>query len=187
MQVIATDISRHKMLVLPGDIAEYGVDPDTLEIAMAVRMSMSVPVFFETVCLQHPQKGPCHIVDGGVLSNYPIWLFDRQDKQVPRWPTFGFKLEDFRQGLPADHYSDINGPIDLCKSLVNTMLDAHDARAMEASERVRTIHIDTMGNSFVNFAMDTITRDRLYDSGVTAAGQFFQTWDFEKYINDFRQ
>ncbi len=186
LQMIATDISRRKMLIFPGDIAEYGIDPDAFEIALAVRMSMSVPVFFETVCLHHSQ-GPCHIVDGGVLSNYPVWLFDRKDNLPPRWPTFGFKLEDFRQGLPIDHYSKISGPIDLCMALVNTMLDAHDARAMEASERVRTIHIDTMGNSFVNFGMDNATRDRLYDSGAMAAAQFFKKWDFENYINEFRR
>jgi predicted acylesterase/phospholipase RssA len=32
------------------------------------------------------------IVDGGLLSNFPVWLFDVPDGQKPRWPTFGLLL-----------------------------------------------------------------------------------------------
>ena len=42
LQVIAADVTRGKMLVLPRDIAHYGIDPDSLGIARAVRMSMAI-------------------------------------------------------------------------------------------------------------------------------------------------
>jgi len=32
------------------------------------------------------------LVDGGVLSNFPITVFDRSDGEQPRWPTFGVKI-----------------------------------------------------------------------------------------------
>ena len=32
------------------------------------------------------------MVDGGMLSNFPIEVFDRTDGKPPRWPTFGIKL-----------------------------------------------------------------------------------------------
>ena len=32
------------------------------------------------------------MVDGGMLSNFPIEVFDRTDGKAPRWPTFGIKL-----------------------------------------------------------------------------------------------
>src|SRR5262249_24742922 len=41
IHVVASDISRGQMLVLPEDIAPYGIAPEDLEVAMAVRMSMS--------------------------------------------------------------------------------------------------------------------------------------------------
>jgi len=45
LQVIASDISKGRLLVLPRDIAEYGINPDDLDVATAVRMSMSIPYF----------------------------------------------------------------------------------------------------------------------------------------------
>ena len=71
LRIIATDITKKKMLVLPQDIKDYGQDPATLEVARAVRMSMSYPFFFEAV----PLNGSL-IVDGGVVSNFPVELFD---------------------------------------------------------------------------------------------------------------
>ncbi len=49
LQVIASDITRGKLLVLPKDSVDYGIDPDKLDVAAAVRMSMSIPYFFKPV------------------------------------------------------------------------------------------------------------------------------------------
>ena len=49
LRVIASDISQGRMLVLPQDISEYGIRPEELNVATAVRMSMSIPFFFEPV------------------------------------------------------------------------------------------------------------------------------------------
>ncbi len=65
--------------MLPRDAREQlGIDPDELEIATAVRMSMSIPMFFDPVVHRNPtNRDDEHvIVDGGLLSNFPIWLFD---------------------------------------------------------------------------------------------------------------
>src|SRR5262249_56114579 len=56
VRVVASDISRGRMAVLPQDIAIYGLDPDELEIALAVRMTMSIPSFFPP--LTHPTPTP---------------------------------------------------------------------------------------------------------------------------------
>jgi NTE family protein len=90
VQVIASDISRGQMLILPGDIRAYGIEPEDLEIALAVRMSMSIPYFFQPIPLKTTLGETCYIVDGGLLSNFPIELFDVPG--VPEWPTFGFCL-----------------------------------------------------------------------------------------------
>ena len=39
-------------------------------------------------------------MDGGILSNFPIWLFD--SKGEPDWPTFGLKLIEPEFGKPQD-------------------------------------------------------------------------------------
>ena len=83
------------MLVLPGDAAQLGIDPDELEIATAVRMSMSIPVFFKPVTMDGHE-----IVDGGLLSNFPIWLFDTDTGITPSFPTFGLLLVAPAQTAP---------------------------------------------------------------------------------------
>ena len=103
LQVIASDISAQSMLVLPRDAAQLGIgDPDELEIAHAVRMSMSIPVFFEPVIQRDGQGREHTIVDGGLLSNFPVWLFDSASDVRPAFPTFGMLLVAPNQSRAAD-------------------------------------------------------------------------------------
>src|SRR5205809_4609187 len=52
LQVVVSDVTTHTLLLLPRDAQAIGRDPDDLEVAEAVRMSMSMPVFFEPVTVQ---------------------------------------------------------------------------------------------------------------------------------------
>ena len=87
------------MLVLPDALPSYrlsadapAIDAASFPIADAVRMSMSIPFFFQPVELVHAQSGVrSTILDGGVLSNFPVWIFDVADRDPAR-PTFGFRL-----------------------------------------------------------------------------------------------
>ncbi len=51
-------------------------------------MSMSYPFLFRPVELYQGGQ-PHYVVDGGLLSNFPIWLFDSPN---PKRPTWGFRL-----------------------------------------------------------------------------------------------
>jgi len=68
LRVIASDISRGRLLILPQDIAEFGIRPENLEVTQAIRMSMSIPFFFEPVRLKNRiTRRSSYIVDGGLL------------------------------------------------------------------------------------------------------------------------
>ncbi len=95
-------------------------------MARAVRMSAGLPYFYRPVVQHYPTPGggfPGYIVDGGLLSNFPVWLFDVEGP--PPWPTLGFMLVDPRYGRPHR----IRGPVSFGGALVSTMLEAHDAPA----------------------------------------------------------
>jgi NTE family protein len=48
LQVIASDITAHRLLVLPRDAKRFfAIEPDDLDVAEAIRMSMSIPIFFK--------------------------------------------------------------------------------------------------------------------------------------------
>lgn len=181
LQVVATDLTRGRMLVLPRDVEAYGMHPDDLDVARAVRMSMSIPFFYEPVTLERADGRTSVIVDGGVLSNFPVWLFDSGGAEPP-WPTFGYKLVE-----PGASEHEIKGPVSMIAALVSTMLEAHDARYIADADFVRTIGIPTLGVGTTEFELSAQKRDALYDSGRKAATAFFETWDFDRYKKRFRK
>jgi NTE family protein len=187
LQVIAADISRGKLLILPHHIQDYGIDPDDLDIARAVRMSMAIPFFFEPVTLQLGGSGPdCYIVDGGVLSNFPIELLD-EDTPDPPWPTFGYMLAETPDVVGRDVSHQVLGPFSLLASLFLTMMEAHDRMYISNSAFARTIMIPTLGVKTTEFDLPPQRAEALYQSGLEAGREFFRTWDFERYKAAFRQ
>jgi NTE family protein len=192
LNVVASDVSCGRMLVLPGAVAGYGMNPDYLEVARAIRMSMSIPFFFEPVRVDHLDKKETSIVvDGGLLSNYPVDLFDVPPGQVPRWPTFGFRLITGTTTVTTDPWhqicdAPIRGDIDLARALIHTMLVAHDQQYLTDHQFVRSITIPTGAIDAHNFALSKDDQDLLYHNGQIAAEVFFKTWNFQTYVQTFR-
>lgn len=197
LQVIATDITDRKMLILPQDLESFGYNPDQFSIAKAVRMSMSIPLFFEPAKLVD-NSGRVHlIVDGGVLSNYPVWLLDDGTSNPP-WPTFGFKLiEPNTRELKNGHKNNINNPLNYLLALVGTMIDAHDKMYISRSrgDYDRTIGIPTVINidgmeKAIKTTYFDITQEEsllLYGNGERVAKEFLKSWDFEEWRKKYRQ
>ncbi|GAJ11997.1 unnamed protein product, partial [marine sediment metagenome] len=184
LRVIASDISRGRLLVLPQDIADFGVRPGDLNVAAAVRMSMSIPFFYEPVKLRNMKTNQVsYIVDGGILSNFPVWLFDTEG-EVSAWPTFGFKLVEPDEEMQVPHR--IRGPISLLAALFSTMMEAHDARYIKDEQFIRTIPIPTLGVGTTEFDISREKSEALYQSGREAAEKFFDIWDFTEYVNKYR-
>jgi NTE family protein len=192
-QVIASDISGRQLLVLPKDARKLGIDPDQLDVAKAVRMSMSIPIFFEPIRIHNRSERTDHlIVDGGILSNFPVWLFDSDG--VPAWPTFGLKLVDpdpkasLADRLPpeAREASGIRGLIDYARSLIGTMTEFYDRLYLEKDTFVRTITIPTLGVRTTEFDLSRERALQLYTAGRDAAQTFLESWSFAGYVAEFR-
>ncbi|GIO07076.1 phospholipase [Brevibacillus reuszeri] len=180
LRIVASDISIGKMLVMPDDLVRYDLDPEDFPIARAVRMSSSIPFFFQPALLKKP--GQTHyIVDGALLSNYPVWLFDVEG--TPRWPTIGFRLQDDQGKRNEDR---IKGLFSFASSLLSTMLDAHDRLYVEKAKAVRTIFINTLGVRTTQFQMPPEMKQQLFSSGESAARVFLEHWDFDDYVKVFR-
>lgn len=179
LKVIASDVTRHKLIVLPDDLVEYNINPMEFEIAKAVRMSLSIPFFFEPVILN--KKGnPSYIVDGGLLSNFPIWIFDVSDR--PRWPTFGLNLYNNVQSSNSNHH----GLISYLMDVIETSLSTNEEIYFKDCDCVRIVNIPTLGISTINFDITKEEMTSLFNSGYNSAKSFLKTWDFNSYINNFR-
>lgn len=178
--VIATDVSRRKLLRLPYDIEDYRISPDDLDVASAVRMSASLPFFYEPYTLSYFQdkknKRYSYIIDGGVLSNFPVWIFDGEN--TPAWPAFGFKIVEPDSVNPMPIYN----PFDMFKATLATMLEAHDRLfELDPDSIVRTIPIPSLGIKTTEFNIVGSQKESLFMSGVQAAGNFFDGWNFNTF------
>lgn len=155
----------------------------TFPIAAAVRMSTTLPFFFQPYLWQTAiNKKPYYMLDGGMLSNYPIWLFDVQG--IPRWPTFGFRLSEKRTYAQSQN---INGPVSMLKAIFKTMLQAHDQRHVDEHSEERTIFIPTGTVTTTKFDLTEADKQSLLLSGQEAAEKFLGKWDFEQYKHKFRE
>lgn len=178
--VIVSDVSRGRMLRLPWDYERLlGTSADDMSVADAVRASASIPFFFRPWKLPVDPAltdGRTEIVltDGGMLSNYPIDLFDDE----PDHPTFGIKLSA-RLPMCAQAWHDADDPLSLAKALVATMTNAHDQVHVDRPSVVsRTVFVETSGVRSTDFRLSPETKRGLFDNGVAAATKFLSSWDF---------
>jgi NTE family protein len=198
LQIIASDLTHRRMLVLPRDAQKcLGTAPDELEVAVAVRMSMSIPIFFDPVIYTSPTNSADQhlIVDGGILSNFPVWLFDVPQGQVPRWPTLGLLLVPPDQKDPLEPGPEVPSPaqgkvsaIGYLLAIGHTMMEAHDRLYIDQANFARTIPISTLGVQTTQFSIDDDPdlKKKLYESGRDAVTEFLKTWDFDAYKLAFR-
>lgn len=173
LRVIASDISNGQMVVLPDDLVKYGISPGSFPIAKAIRMSCSIPYFFEPVKLRS-SDGVNIIVDGGVLSNFPIWLFDNGDVQKIR-PVLGIKLSP--DGYENEKHC-IGNAVQLFAALFETMKDAHDSRYISKKHVKNIIFIPTEGVFSLEFQLTEEKKQALFELGKKSAQQFFKSWSY---------
>jgi NTE family protein len=178
-------------------------------VADAVRISMSMPVFFASV-----RSGLGNVyVDGGVLDNYPIKLFDRkkyidsEDYLVPDYyqrinsqleeqdpavsshvfnkETLGFRL-DTKEEISRfrDHEEPplkrIKNIFQYSEALIRTVLDAQHSYHLHSDDWERTIYIDTLGVGTTDFHLDQGTRAELINSGYDCTMSYFDWYDSHK-------
>lgn len=174
LTIIASNLSTGQILQLPKDAPLINLDPDRLKISYAIRMSISIPFFFDPIIIK--TKKPQYIVDGGVLSNFPVWIFD--DDLPDKYPTFGFNL----RAKDPQHFHQINGPFSMLHAIIATMLESQDMKYIEKQDAVRTIFIPTPGVKSTEFTISNKQQQSLYESGQEAARKFFCHWNFENYI-----
>lgn len=191
LSLIASDTSAASILILNHRTAPQ------CPITAAVRMSMSVPLLWQEVVWQ-PEWGQYRgrdisghtVVDGGLLSNFPIELFISDQPYVT--DIMGKKTETVSGvlGLLIDEDLPVPGEekpitsvdgfafgrlktVQRVTNLLNTMLQAHDKEVMEAYED-RVIHLPAKGYGTVEFGLSQQRRDALVSAGRSAAVAYFE-------------
>jgi NTE family protein len=131
-------------------------------------------------------------VDGGMLSNFPVDVFDAPQGIEPRWPTFGIKLS-VRADAAQQAAHPVKGLFSMAIAMLDTLTGFYDRMHIDNPDVLaRTIFIDTGAVKATDFDIDKATQQMLYDNGRTAATRFLDGdgthpgWNFDAYVKTFR-
>lgn len=175
-------------------------------IADAVRISMSIPLFFVA---KRSTRGDVY-VDGGVLDNYPIKLFDREkyidtanfieteyykkvndrfkgaDRAISEYvynkETLGFRLDTeeeisvFRDHAEPPH-KEVDNFFKYSWALVRTVMEAQQSAHLHSDDWARTVYIDTLGVGTTDFDLSDARKKALVQSGKEGATKYFDWYD----------
>lgn len=161
VRMTAVDANRGRIVVLPDDISYYGIDPDRLEVAKAVRMSTSVPFAFKPVEVLKKDGGSVkkhYLVDGGVLDNLPVWLI----QPSMAIPLIVCELKG------RDKLFSIMTPLNILKGLVSAVHD-FGIPNIKHYKNSYLVRIYTGDISFLDFELSEKDKKFLIDSGRIAA------------------
>lgn len=185
--VTTTDLTTGKLLVLPDDLVEFGIDPATFSVAKAVQASISFPLFYEPVILKDKNGVVHYLVDGGLISAYPMFILDDGQSRLER-AVIGLRLQE---SLPQ--LNDIKNFVDYVKSMVSTLIDVHDEAYSQNArgDYERSIFIPTIlpnGKEVKTMQFDLSQADvaSLYHNGLTAGTEFLSNYSFHAWHKKFR-
>ena len=190
--ITAADLTTNQLVRLPWDYRRvYGLDPDEQPVADAVRASMSIPFLFRPVTLTGTAGVESTLVDGGLLSNFPIDSLDRVDRKKPRWPTFGITVVPnaprLNKGLIAALQAADIGAAPLLLNVITTTLFGHDqAYLNQPWVDCRAIRVDTGDVGFLDFDISPEDVEALYAQGYATGQEFLSGWDWPAYLSQWR-
>ena len=154
-----------------------------IPIRKAIRISMSVPYIFEPVKhLDH------YHVDGGVLDNYPIHVFDgaypgdpksKNGQCQPNSKVLGFRIiSKSDESILNDtdpNPREITSLLDYSALFIKAFTLENDRKTMTDIHKSRTINIVTPDIDIINFSLTKTEKNNLIDIGAKATMEFFRT------------
>jgi len=161
-----------------------------MPISRAVRASMAVPLYYEPVIIndsgqriQVKNLGPEHHVclDGGFVSNYPIWIFDEAPYSFDPHSTLGMRIDKAQQ-IEMDRagkYHTLAYPIhstsDLVGSVYYIMKENLNRQMLDSLDWARTISISDAGIGPKVKRLSSEQKELFLNEGRKGVIQFFNS------------
>lgn len=168
LKIVATNVSSRNV-----EVFSHKTYPST-EIASAVLASCSFPLLFPPVA-----QATGKFVDGGVISNFPMWLFneERQEPKSAHTPVLGFALtteteDDAGVGYDAGASTSLPHQV---YSIYQSILAAQDRvqeRYLDVARLANVIRIPVTSGTFDGTQGDD-ERTALLNAGHRAASEYF--------------
>jgi NTE family protein len=175
LYIVGTNLSMKN-----SSIFSYETTP-MMEVAEAVRISMSIPLFFEAVITDDRKVTNNSMTnvfcDGGAMMNYPLSLFDSPQYNPYLYygtniDTLGIRFKSHLNYTPIDNLlAYIEGLIHLSSYIQEQIYESNPFN------KQRSIIIDTYDISPLafNIKANDDTYRLLYNQGYSAANAYFET------------
>ncbi len=188
LYVVCTNVSKQC-----AEIMSHETTPD-LPIKDAIRMSMGIPIFFQSI----KNASGDIIVDGGVTLNYPINIFDNakyisnlangvhinllDEQEMFNHETIGFRVdsaseitlakEDWQtQAVPVKNIKQFAG------ALLTFLMDMANKKHLNRNDWNRTIFIDSMDVKTTEFSLSKEKIVALIEKGKIGVNEYFRWKD----------
>lgn len=193
LALVTADITTETKVELPRMAMLYWDNPDEVAPEVFARASMSIPGFFypvrrpvplgmetqwkELALYEGEIPSEVILVDGGIMSNFPIDLFHKKDR-VPALPTFGAKIGSDRKSARK---------IDSPGSLTSAVFDAarhtldFDFIKRNPDYRLLVSEINTGNHNWLDFDLSQEAKIDLFSRGAACAAEFLCKFDWEAY------
>ena len=188
LYIVTTCLNRQKLLVL-----SHETYPE-MKVVDAVRASMSIPLYYQAVFTDslgntYKKQNKDHsldiLVDGGIIGNYPIMIFDSiqlnsngLEYRVPNQHTLGFRMDE-----PTQIQNDSNDqklaayPIasfkDYMAAFYVIVIETLNRQTLNNADWERTVSISSEGISPKVKKLSKEEKQLLLDSGRKYVQQFF--------------
>lgn len=187
LSVVASDTTDAQLLVL-----NHNTAPEC-PLVWAVRMSMSIPFVWNEVRWQdtwglyrNEKKAGNAIVDGGILSNFPLELFISTDDDVTQLmgqkssSVIGMLIDESQEvpNAPPSKESEQPNPLAGLRTmqridrLIDTMMTAHDKMVIDDFKDL-VVYLPAKGYGTTEFDMSKERREALVAAGRSAMDRYF--------------
>jgi NTE family protein len=164
LYTITTNLNTEGIQIFSAEIT-----PNVI-VAEAVRASMSIPIFFEAFKFSQGIDTTCSYVDGGMLWNFPLDIFDSNNELCQE--TLGIALWNYNQlgtSNELKHWESVH----YIKLLFETLLSSQSCELSATTVNdFRIIKIDDFGISATNFGLSPADKLKLYNSGILYTEKF---------------
>jgi NTE family protein len=184
-----TDLTQQKMVIFCKDTYP------NMEVRTAVRISMGIPLYYQAVVLDKDgtiihKKKEYHkgsvMVDGGILGNFPIHVFDYEKYLKPggdsafavNYQTLGLRLDSDQQikndknslGLARVEVKNFKSYV---AAFYNLTVENLNRQNLTAEDWKRTVSISTVGIGPKVKKMSVEEKNLLIDSGRKGVVEYF--------------
>jgi NTE family protein len=194
LALVAAELSTRSKLRFPEMAELIWREEASVHPAKWVRASMSIPGFFHPLKQKIPHfaskraqwsewtgyRGEAlqeaTLVDGGLISNFPIHVFHRNE--VPERPTFGIRLNNDR--AVAQSIDSISA---LAGSSLSTARQFFDYDFLHKNPDYTQLigYIHTGAYDWLDFNLSLEAKKDLFLRGVRAADAFLRRFDWARY------